>query len=237
MYNIAGIGGRADAAIAQSQARRQIEDNMTVRASDDFYARIRIKDANTNQLRLGGTRVPGMEMDEEGAVVGGYGSRKEMFQAGRERQSRENIANAVLMGYFGGAAPTGYMSAGSMRGYYSSLQTDSTRIRTALTKAGISYKTTGENVVQYNKNQYIKAGLINMLSDDFGVPDYIGSILSLANIQNIVSEQDQMIKSIGLDRTEAFQIVDTVGRGRQEIDDRVRFKDRLSSMSTGVSVL
>ena len=76
-----------------------------------------------------------------------------------------------------------------------------------------------------------------MLSDDFGVPDYIGSILSLANIQNIVSEQDQMIKSIGLDRTEAFQIVDTVGRGREEIDDRVRFKDRLSSMSTGVSVL
>ena len=160
-----------------------------------------------------------------------------MFQAGRERQSRENIANAVLMGYFGGAAPTGYMSAGSMRGYYSSLERDSTRIRTSLTKAGISYKTTGENVVQYNKNQYIKAGLINMLSDDFGVPDYIGSILSLANIQNIVSEQDQMIKSIGLDRTEAFQIVDTVGRGRQEIDDRVRFKDRLSSMSTGVSVL
>ena len=209
----------------------------SIRASDDFYARIRIKDANTNQLRLGGTRVPGMEMDEEGAVVGGYGSRKEMFQAGRERQSRENIANAVLMGYFGGAAPTGYMSAGSMRGYYYSLERDSTRIRTALTKAGISYKTTGENVVQYNKNQYIKAGLINMLSDDFGVPDYIGSILSLANIQNIVSEQDQMIKSIGLDRTEAFQIVDTVGRGRQEIDDRVRFKDRLSSMSTGVSVL
>ena len=62
-------------------------------------------------------------------------------------------------------------------------------------------------------------------------------ILSLANIQNIVYEQDQMIKSIGLDRTEAFQIVDTVGRGREEIDDRVRFKDRLSSMSTGVSVL
>ena len=45
------------------------------------------------------------------------------------------------------------------------------------------------------------------------------------------------MKSIGLDRTEAFQIVDTAGRGREEIDDRVRFKDRLSSMSTGVSVL
>ena len=199
--------------------------------------RNQIKDRNTNQLRLGGTRVPGIPMDEEGAVVGGYSSRSEMKRAGQLAQSRANTANARFMGLFGGAAPTGYMSRGSMRGYYSSLSSNSTRIRTALTKAGISYKTTGENVVQYNKNQYIKAGLINMLSHDFGVPDYIGSILSLANIQNIVSEQDQMIKSIGLDRTEAFQIVDTVGRGREEIDDRVRFKDRLSSMSTGVSVL
>jgi hypothetical protein len=56
-------------------------------------------------------------------------------------------------------------------------------------------------------------------------------------LQDAVAKQDELIKSIGLDRTEAFQIVDTVGRGREEIDDRVRFKDRLSSMSTGVSVL
>jgi hypothetical protein len=209
----------------------------SIRASDDFYARLRIKDANANQLRLGGRRVEGIPMDQEGAVVGGYSSRSEMKRINQYKQSQRNKANARFMGLFGGEAPTGYMSRGSMRGYYSSLSTDSTRIRTALTKAGISYKTTGENIVQYNKNQYIKAGLINMLSHDFGVPDYIGSILSLANIQNIVSEQDQMIKSIGLDRTEAFQIVDTSGRGREEIDDRIRFKDRLSSMSTGVSVL
>ena len=49
--------------------------------------------------------------------------------------------------------------------------------------------------------------------------------------------EEERMKSIGLTRTEAFQIVDTAGRGREEIDDRVRFKDRLSSMSTGVSVL
>jgi hypothetical protein len=56
-------------------------------------------------------------------------------------------------------------------------------------------------------------------------------------LQDEVAKQDELIKSIGLDRTEAFQIVDTAGRGREEIDDRIRFKDRMSSMSTGVSVL
>lgn len=76
-----------------------------------------------------------------------------------------------------------------------------------------------------------------MLEQDFGATGFVGSPLSLPSLQEAVAHQDQLIKSIGLDRTEAFQIVDTAGRGREEIDDRVRFKDRLSSMSTGVSVL
>ena len=70
-----------------------------------------------------------------------------------------------------------------------------------------------------------------------GSAGFIGSALSLPSLQDEVAKQDALMKSIGLDRTEAFQIVDTAGRGREEIDDRVRFKDRLSSMSTGVSVL
>jgi hypothetical protein len=36
----------------------------------------------------------------------------------------------------------------------------------------------------------------------------------------LVAKQDELIKTIGLNRTEAFQIIDTAGRGREEIDDR-----------------
>ena len=45
------------------------------------------------------------------------------------------------------------------------------------------------------------------------------------------------IKEFGLSRSEAFQIIDTEGRGRTEIDDRIRWFDRLEAMSSGVSPL
>ena len=45
------------------------------------------------------------------------------------------------------------------------------------------------------------------------------------------------MRTIGLNRTEAFKIIDTEGRGRNEIDDRVRWTQRNDSISTGASVL
>jgi hypothetical protein len=92
-------------------------------------------------------------------------------------------------------------------------------------------------VISFNSNQYAKAETINILQQDFGLTGFTGTTMSLPSLQDRLAAEDERMKSIGLDRTEAFQIVDTVGRGREEIDDRVRFKDRLSSMSTGVSVL
>ena len=97
-----------------------------------------------------------------------------------------------------------------------------------------SYKA---NVLAYNQNQFAKAQEINTLQQGFGLEGFTGSALDLAALQDIIVLEEERMKSIGLTRTEAFQIVDTAGRGREEIDDRVRFKDRLSSMSTGVSVL
>ena len=61
--------------------------------------------------------------------------------------------------------------------------------------------------------------------------------MDLPSLQDKVSQQDDLMKSIGLSRTEAFQIVDTKGRGREEIDDRLKWKSRLNSISTGTAVL
>ena len=55
--------------------------------------------------------------------------------------------------------------------------------------------------------------------------------------QDEVAKQDELIKTIGLNRTEAFQIIDTQGRGRDEIDARVLWKNRVNNISTGTSVL
>ena len=89
----------------------------------------------------------------------------------------------------------------------------------------------------YNDNQLAKAKQINLLQEGFGLTGFTGSALALPSLQQEVARQDELMRTIGLDRTEAFQIVDTEGRGREEIDDRIRFKDRMNSMSTGVSVL
>jgi hypothetical protein len=71
-YNIALGNGQLSATAAYQVPKGSI------RASDDFYARNRMKDSNTNRLNLmGGTRVEGIPMDEAGAVVGGYSSRRE----------------------------------------------------------------------------------------------------------------------------------------------------------------
>ena len=61
--------------------------------------------------------------------------------------------------------------------------------------------------------------------------------MSLPSLQDEVTKQDALMESIGLNRTEAFQIIDTEGRGREEIDDRILWKDRVNNMSTGTSVL
>ena len=225
----------------------------------DNKLRNQIKDRNTNQLRLGGTRVPGIPMDEEGAVVGGYSSRSEQKRADqRARSEAERRAQYIGTLFSGVGKISSYTGMSDLRGQMSGIRQRANEITSTLSRAGLGYKNfnsyTGlpyrasamqrfqhyrdwDLVKSYNNNQLAKARQINLLHEGFGATGFIGSALSLPSLQEAVAHQDQLIKSIGLDRTEAFQIVDTAGRGREEIDDRVRFKDRLSSMSTGVSVL
>ena len=188
---------------------------------------------------------------------GGYSSRKAQSEAGKRKQSAQQKSAQNIARYFTGIGRiSSYTGKSDLRGQMNAIVRKANEVTTAMSLAGLSYKTFNQilpyragaqahlnynrdwnEVRSYNMNQLAKAGLINMLEQDFGATGFIGSTLSLPSLQDAVARQDEMIKSIGLDRTEAFQIVDTVGRGREEIDDRVRFKDRLSSMSTGVSVL
>ena len=256
---IRGIGGRADAAIAQAQARRQIEDNLKIAFPAERRRELDIKDANTNRLRWGGKLREGMSVWDEGAVVGGYSSAKEFSRAGKRKQSEEFRQAQIFADYFTGIGRvSSYTGMSDLRGQLGGIKQRADTIKTALSSAGLSYKTfnarTGlpyrasawqrynfnkewNAVRSFNDNQYAKAKQINILQQDFGVTGFTGSALTLPSLQDEVARQDALIKSIGLDRTEAFQIVDTAGRGREEIDDRIRFKDRMSSMSTGVSVL
>ena len=82
-----------------------------------------------------------------------------------------------------------------------------------------------------------RAGQIDILDAGFGLESFFGSGQSLGNLEGAVAEQDAYIKSFGLTRSEAFRIIDTEGRGRTEIDDRIRWFDRLEAMSSGVSPL
>jgi hypothetical protein len=94
-----------------------------------------------------------------------------------------------------------------------------------------------KEVISFNQNQYAKAKVINLLQQDYELTGFTGSTMSLPSLQDIVAAEDERMRSIGLNRTEAFQIIDTAGRGREEIDDRILWKDRVNNMSTGTSVL
>lgn len=218
-----------------------------------------IKDANTNLLRFGGRLREGMTVWDEGAVIGGYSSPKAFSDAAKRKfyQSVDEM-NLFMMSAFGaGIDQSRIRGRSSRRHQQKSVLDRGTSVKQTLSLAGLGYRTFNINslpyrhsasqyqrykrdwneVIAFNQNQLAKANQINLLEQDYQVGGFIGSSLSLPSLQDAVAKQDALMKSIGLDRTEAFQIIDTEGRGREEIDDRIRFKDRMNSMSTGVSVL
>ena len=229
----------------------------SVRASSEFYARLRIKDDNTNRLRMGGRRVEGIPMDEKGAVVGGYSSLREFRAAGKRAYYGRVTQARQFMQYFGdGIQSSRVFGTNSLRGEYDRLVSATASIQSTLSSAGLGYKTTNARwtrgagpahfayvksewakVKSYNANQLNKAQEINTLQQGFGLTGFSGSTMSLPSLQDEVAKQDELIKTIGLNRTEAFQIIDTQGRGRDEIDARVLWKNRVNNISTGTSVL
>ena len=242
--------------VRRSQSIEILKRNATTLA--DNKARNQMKDDNTNRLNLmGGTRVEGIPMDEAGAVVGGYSSRREFDQVMKQRSAIADRANQQLGAFFGvGINYAAIYGKSSARSQQSQLNSKVEGIRSSLASAGLGYKTTNArytrgqgpaqfaavmaewaNVKSFNANQLSKANEINTLQQGFGLTGYSGSSLSLPSLQDAVAKQDELIKTIGLNRTEAFQIIDTAGRGRDEIDARVLWKNRVNNISTGTSVL
>ncbi len=216
-----------------------------------------IRDANTNRLRFGGRLRDGFSIWDEDAVIGGYSSRKAYSDASKRKfYSDVDEATRMLQFFGGGIRSSAITGGGSRNREYRRVLNRGTSIKEALTLAGLGYKTINtelgsrldrhridrfrqemNEVISFNQNQLAKAQTINILQQDFGLTGFTGTTMSLPSLQDRLAAEDERMKFIGLTRTEAFQIIDTEGRGREEIDDRIRFKDRMNSMSTGVSVL
>jgi hypothetical protein len=247
---IAAVGGNA------TQAYQIPEFGI----SSDRRRQLDIKDSNTNRLRWGGTLRPGMTVWDEGAVTGGYSSARAFSDAGKRKTNQANKWAQDMSDWFSGIGRvSSYTGSSDLRGQLGNIRQNANTISGALSAAGLSYKRfnakTGlryratawqryifnkqwAEVRSYNDNQYAKAQQINILeTGGYQLGQYIGSGLSLPSLQDAVAEQDTLMESIGLNRTEAFQIIDTSGRGREEIDDRILWKDRLNNISTGANVL
>ena len=233
---------------------KTLRDNAIMRA---------IRQDNNVRLQFGGTLIPGMTKDDPNAVVGGFTSKQEFLAFGRQESARKFGADVGYIQQFG-INPLHNISGGGARGAIRRMKpilaNQSQNYRSILESSGLSLKgvpsygynpywepanarriyrehvIAREKVYAFNQSQLSRAREINVLLG-YDQQQFFGSDLQLPALSDAINAQDALMKTIGLDRTEAFQIIDTQGRGREEIDDRLRFKDRLSSMSTGTSVL
>jgi hypothetical protein len=252
-------GGRADLAIAavggNATAAYQVKSvNWAGKAA--WKAKLALRDSNENRLRWGGTLVPGKTIEDEGAVMGGYSSASAYRRASKlEAYRKLDEATGFLSAFGVERIKTSYPKSDARRAL-TRMPAIASNYRSTLAAAGMSYKTLNPlrgsrisaqrltqynsykaNVLAYNQNQFAKAQEINTLQQGFGLEGFTGSALDLSALQDRIVLEEERMKSIGLTRTEVFQIVDTSGRGREEIDDRIRFKDRLNNISTGTTVL
>jgi len=105
-------------------------------------------------------------------------------------------------------------------------------------QSGAAWDAHRRSVMAANQRSMAMAAQVDILQGGFGLTGFMGGGgFDLPGLQDQVAEQDRLIASIGLNRTEAFRIIDTAGRGRTEIDDRVAWTQRNTSISTGVAVI
>ena len=250
-------GGSAADAIAQAQANRAFEDSLTIKVNPIFAERRIIADANRNKLRNGGSFRPGYNFDDisdPDAVVGGFTSLR-AFRADSKERFRQSSNNAIgnLGESFGISVGGGRF--GSIAQRQNAINTQAA-YSSSILSAGLSLLnmptagSMGQNfnyrawrdarrpgIQAQNRDTLARASSINLLMGGFGLDQYFGSGASSGELQSRIQEQDRLISSIGLNRSNTFNIIDTNGRGREEIDDRLRFHSRLTAMSTGTSPL
>jgi hypothetical protein len=240
--------------VRKSQSLEILRRNAKTLANNKI--RNAIKDANTNRLRTGGVLREGMEIDEEGAVSGGFTSLSEFRATSRIQYYQRVTASRAYVGLFGGGISSSAHGKNAILREYNRINQQASSYKDILSRAGLGIKSNIpsfgralsysqhqsrraelNSILSYNNNQLAKAEQINILSGGYDLGAFRGSSLSAPALSDKVLEQDMLMKSIGLDRTEAFQIIDTFGRGREEIDDRIRWKDRINNISTGTTVL
>ena len=220
-----------------------------------------IRDDNLNKLRNGGNLREGYNMGDlydPNAVVGGFKSISAFRSHQRLEFWRQSTAAQINLGtnfgifnHIGSGSPSvanaararAISDAANISQSFAMTGQSITYLGVRKTHRGGGYVQSGAQwaahtraVQQANQAALARAAQIQILNNGFGLPQFIGSqdggVLALE-----LAKQDQLIASIGLNRSEAFRIIDTDGRGRVEIDDRLRFHDRLNSMSSGVSPL
>jgi len=225
---------------------------------------IATEDMNRNKLRNGGRWAEGYGIDnlaDPSAVIGGYTSLSSYRVAQKEEFRQASIGARGYIGAFGVSTfSSGY--EGDANAQNSRYIAQAAVYASTLSEAGISMmqviydarSTSGrgwskpwgsgavneaiqQSATAYNQLQLQRASQINILNGGFGLSSYFGSGDSYAALAMEVARQDNLIKQIGLNRSQAFNIIDTDGRGREEIDDRLRWHDRMNAISTGTSPL
>lgn len=213
--------------------------------------KIKIRDANNRKLMYGGTLVEGADINTDpNAVIGGYNSKREMLDAW-ERESR--IKRIQISQFFSDYFAQSNKSSRRERGAIIDQVGEMDFIMSLIASTGQSLvsgqkfdvRSKGfmpqwmieerERFAIINKETVRRAHNIDLLQQGFGIFSMYGSTDSAAVLAEI-NRQDSLIKSIGLDRIQAFQIIDTTGRGRNEIDDRIRWTQRLEQISTGATM-
>jgi len=224
---------------------------------------IAIEDRNRNRLKTGGQRVlnddgtPMYELWDERAVTGGYNNQRS-FRLAMRRQfwTASNQSIDFFVRAFGEGTTTSNDKSAAIHRRAMRIEQQKS-VMSLLGRTGLNLSTVTRNlgnwgsnfnyaayyarqtklVHQANRATMARAAQVDLLIGGFGLDEFYGSGLGLQQLQLQVQKQDDLIKSIGLNRTEAFRIIDTQGRGRNEIDDRIRWTQRNESISTGNIVL
>ena len=88
------------------------------------------------------------------------------------------------------------------------------------------------------RNRAEVSSRISLITELTSINPYLSLSLGQQSTQlsSILKEQENLLQLVGLSKTQAKEIVVTPTRGRTEIDDRIRWTQRLEQISTGATV-
>jgi hypothetical protein len=95
-----------------------------------------------------------------------------------------------------------------------------------------------EYIQQLERNRAEVSSRISLITELSSINPYLSISIGQGSTQlsSILQEQENLLQLVGLSKTQAKEIVVTPTRGRTEIDDRIRWTQRLEQISTGATV-